>query len=524
MKPSQSPKAQQGFIAILLLVTIAIAAVAVFSKNIWGGDSKALQQQQTQAALQQAKAALLAYVETGTTGDLSATNLLLKVNGRLPCPNQSGDGTALGTCGAAGVHQIGLFPWATLGQPALRDSANECLWYAVDGLFKINSPTGGLNADANGSFSIIKPIKATDPTTKVESWSETVLAGNTSTAIASDPNRVVAVIIAPGSASNGQTRTSAINTACPTPSGVASSDVKQYLENYVPSVTTGLSAYNQMNPAGLMPHTLPAPNPNNQLNTFAQADSTQEKLNDQIIWITATEFANAATKRTARILASYINTYVTNNAKYPSAASDVVISTTSSTPPATGACVQPTKSNPSLPYQLQGFMPYSCSGTTGAGDMTLNKPTSTSGDRLYGDPDWWYGHTHYAVSETCVKGGTPAVYYPDGSLKTPAYPCNGVATINLGTGAPVSAILIVRGRAIGTQSCAYSGLGGMPDVSACIDNTTNKNTISAALTAPLTTANKTISMATKIYEIPSNKNLATGVAVSNDYMVQFTTK
>jgi hypothetical protein len=496
--------AQKGFIAILLLVTIAIAAVAAFSKNIWGSDPQAMQQKITQDALKQAKEALLAYVEVGVAGDLTSANFLRKANGRLPCPDQDGDGKATTSiespCGiiptyGAGYHSLGLFPWAQLGIPPIRDAAHECLWLAVDGRFKLSTATSPLNSDAVGSFTIIQPIK--NPITGV--WTESVLAGNPTAATASDPNRVVAVIIAPGAAIGGQSR--AINTG--TGAGItalsqqpctltttysvpfngilptAQKSSSNYLESYTSTASSGLGGNNSA--LTNTPNKDPLASPNLALQTFVQADANQEKLNDQLIWITAEEFSKAVTKRAARILANYINTYVTANNKYPPAAAA-----------AGGACV--TSPTP----LLQGYVPYSCPGTTGTGDMTMAQGT----DRLYGDPDWWYGLSHYAVSETCVSGGTAA------------NPCNGVAKVNVGSGAAVPALILMRGKAAIGQACPYTaGPLGTPNISVCIEGA-NAPTVAAAAISPLTAAS---GIASAIYAVPDPKS-------SNDYMIQFTAK
>jgi hypothetical protein len=497
---------QRGLIGILLLVTIAVAAVAVISKGVWGGDSRAIQQKITKDALRQAKAAVLAYVETGATADVSSLEYLKTIGGRLPCPDQDGNGQAMSAvefpCGiiasptlfGAGYHSLGLLPWSLLGGAPIKDAASECLWLAIDGRFKLNTATSPLNSDSNGSFTVIQPVK----NALTQAWSESILAGNPAASTPSDPKRVVAVIIAPGSAfglqkravNTGTNTAGAANAQQPCPltntypvAGLGNMPTAQisasnYLESYTTTVSGGLSGNNAL--LTTTPNKDPLLSTNTALQTFVQADVNQEKLNDQLIWITADEFSKAATKRTARILATYIKTYVAANKKYPPAAAV-----------AFGPCVTSPKP------LLQGFVPYSCPGTTGAGDMTMASGT----DRLYGDPDWWYGQTHYAVSETCVLGGTDT------------NPCNNVAKINIGTATPVPAMLLMRGRAQTTaQICAYAGTGGKPNITGCIEAAANVNAISLSLTAPIYSPS---TMAGVTYAVPNPKS-------SNDFMVQFT--
>jgi hypothetical protein len=532
MSHAKSPprNAQEGFIAILLLVTIAIAAVAAFSKNIWGSNPQAMQQKITQDALKQAKEALLAYVEVGEASDLNTQNktdtsgailvgsspFVTNLNGRLPCPNLDGSGNSPTPCGLTGAHQIGLFPWSFLNVPAPRDSAGECLWYAVDGMLKINPKTDantietinktpiGINSDVFGSFSVIQPIK--NQTTG--GWSENVITGNTNASTLTDPNRVIAVIIAPNAAIASQKRTAPTTKTCSTPTGNAMADVAQYLESY--SGTT-ISGNNQMNDVALTAHTNPQPKPNTQLNTFVQADLGQEKLNDQMIWITAEEFSKALTKRTAQIYAKAINDYRLANGEYPSAAAN-----------AGDACT---------PGLLQGFMPYECLGSKGvylgallgsrlsAVVVTKNWVATPLLSQPH-DPDWLGGMAHYAVSQDCLTE-VPATYNPNGSLKTAAHPCitNG-ARVNVGTGVGAPAIILMRGRALPNQTCPYFGpptFNGpvnapapyKPDISGCLeDKTYNAPTVLKSM------ANPANDISTVQYNVPNSAN-------SNDYMVQF---
>lgn len=539
-------KSQRGLIGILLLVTIAVVALTVFSKNLWGEDSKAYQAKVNREALKQAKAALLEYIEVGGVNDLSpVTDVLTASNGRLPCPAQNGDGLSDVPCGTnasqnLGIHSLGLLPWATLGLPAIRDASRQCLWYAVDGLYK-NSPIApSLNADSQGSFSVVQPRKVVNATTGVVTWVEDLLAGNTG-GVASN-NRVVAVIISPGAASGTQTQSESLaGFACPLPTqfggapnaeASAISFLKFYVSNtlgIIDNTTVGPLGANIGNPAVVNPVA------NGSLKSFVTADIGQEQLNDQIIWITAEEFAKAATKRTARLYASAINSYVNANGYYPTAAS---------TPG--GTCQA---------GLLQGYMPYTCAQL--AGGPQAESLDFYLGSRLVGagnlntvntgtDPDWWGAQTHYAVSQDCINTGiaatrgTAAVHDAIFTMRiaTPANPCrNRAGRINLGAGANgPPAIILMRGRLLpGQANCTrftldgvtrgpappyVGGAGGTAanaavNIAGCLENTINQTAVHNAFGAGALTG-LAANMGAITYAVPSAAN-------SNDYMVQFTT-
>lgn len=81
---------------------------------------------------------------------------------------------------------VGKFPWKTLSSAVPRDESGECLWYVVSGRFKIDTPllkTDVLNWDTQGQINVFDG------------------SGN---AIAS---KLAALIVAPGRALSGQSRT-----------------------------------------------------------------------------------------------------------------------------------------------------------------------------------------------------------------------------------------------------------------------------------------------------------------------------
>ena len=262
---------------MLVILVIGIAALLVGSLN-----SSALnnsRQQQTSAALAQAKDALIGYAMT--YGDTHSG----QVHGYLPCPDNAGgnpEGSAEPNCGSQNVSVIGRLPWATLDLPTLRDGNGECLWYAVSGTYKNNPKTGLMNWDTNGQLQAY----AADGTLLTPS-----------------DNQVVAVIFAPGATQTGQNRS---GTTAPVCGG--NYTVTNYLDN---------DTVHSIN--------------NTDIVTGKFIQGTNGGLvNDQMVFITRQDIWNAIQKRTdfqstlqiltqqvALCLANYGNTSPGNNNSLP---------------------------------------------------------------------------------------------------------------------------------------------------------------------------------------------------------------
>lgn len=171
-------KVQSGFSVMLTLVIIALAvgSLAVTMLSTFG--TKLRSDGVTEAALAKAKDALIAYAATDVNRP-----------GELPCPDVTNDGyykVGDDTSGSNCANLIGRLPWATLGLPDLRDGSGERLWYAVSNNFHANG-TVPLNSDTQGQISL--------------------------TGIAPASN-IAAVVFAPGSTLNAQSRSAAnINVA-----------------------------------------------------------------------------------------------------------------------------------------------------------------------------------------------------------------------------------------------------------------------------------------------------------------------
>ncbi len=489
---------------------IAVAAMAALTMNLWGGkgEAQAYDKKLTREALRQAKQALLARIETGglpaggaVPADIQA--LLFKtIGGRLPCSSANGDGSIDTPCGTiasvlTGVHNLGLFPWRGIDIDPLKDAASECLWYAVSGDFKnasvLSNRTQPLNLDTNGAFTVIQPIKNINPTTGAITWSEKIIAGG-----AVPANQVVAVIMAPGRARGAQTRTTVDNTRrCQltnfaadgvTPSAQLSAP--NYLESYAGSVFSGDNRQIvnlALGFANIGPH------------TFVQADDNHERLNDELIWITAEEFANAAAKRTVRIMAEAINQYVygffESNAfaLAPAPAALAYVAGNGYFP--TAASVP---GGPCVAGRLQGYVPMSCGGGVSAtwnagfgwylGSRIVNGiAVDAALPPAAVDPDGWLSHAHYAVSENCTAPNGLAINTPPFTATNPPSTICTIGTPRIAVGADITnvqALILMRGRPITGlgQTAAICNAGANGSMHLCLEDPINSAKVLAGNT------------------------------------------
>ena len=184
---------QRGYALLLMLVLVTMGILFTVVSQVSLVGMKWGREYRTQAALLQAKEALIGYA--AAYGDTHSG----QVFGYLPCPDQTktgvttpfpqGNGYADNTCGSHDVTAVGLLPYNTLGLEDLRDSTGVCLWYVVSGTFK-NSPnsSGPMNWDTQGQINVIDAN------------------GNTITA--------AAAIIATGPPASGQNRTANSGNVC----------------------------------------------------------------------------------------------------------------------------------------------------------------------------------------------------------------------------------------------------------------------------------------------------------------------
>ena len=140
-------RAQRGIALLMILAIVVAGGVSIAVRSFNAAATKADRYRATQAALDEAKAALIAYAVSHQNRP-----------GSLPCPDADNDGNSDGS-GVSCTTLIGRLPWITLGLPDLRDSASERLWYAVSDDFQANS-TVALNSDTafrtgNASLTVV---------------------------------------------------------------------------------------------------------------------------------------------------------------------------------------------------------------------------------------------------------------------------------------------------------------------------------------------------------------------------------
>lgn len=475
--PSQAQRGlQKGFVAVLLLVMLAVAAVTALTKGLWGGSTtRNLERDKTQAALQQAKSALLSYIELGQ--GTSDANLFDQIGGRLPCPNLNGSGVSengngAGDCGLQNVSRVGLFPYATLGIPAPRDGNGGCLWLIVDGSYKRINPIATTNADSNGHFSIVQPTKVTNSNGAGWSWQDRVLTGdaNNVNTNPTGPSRAVAIIIAPGKAIAGQTRGNVNNQPCPLPAALTTGVVGNFLDSYTSS-NTAIGVSGVINNA-----VMPAAGVGK---VFAQADKDHELLNDELIWITSEEFGKAASKRALNVAAAAIRNFVYGNGLLGENTANGYYPPPAATPG--GVCE---------PGRLLGYVPSTCDTPDSLLDWNVGNRLNLNNDN---DPERWLSQIHYAVSEHCDDRPPAAVNVP---IQPPS-PCRGGPNrLRVGTNNNTfHALLLIRGRDPLTANCATVTANNiaLPNIAPCILDIDNRNRVVEAalnLAQVTTTSNR----------------------------------
>ncbi|MDR2507876.1 MAG: hypothetical protein LBD67_07790 [Candidatus Accumulibacter sp.] len=191
MRRKFSGSTQHGSVLLLLAIVLTVAAAGFFLARFDASSRKTRRSEATGEALLQAKEALIGFAITYRYTHSG------EGFGYLPCPDTNDDGYSEPVCGAVGVSVIGRLPWKTLGLPTLRDASSECLWYAVSGAAKDNPKTVPLNWDTQSQF-VVRDVAGN------------ALAGG----VAAPHDGPLAVIFAPDSLLDGQTRTQQINANC----------------------------------------------------------------------------------------------------------------------------------------------------------------------------------------------------------------------------------------------------------------------------------------------------------------------
>ena len=186
---------QRGLALLIMLSLLVLATATLMVERFTAARIQSRRNEISDAALAQAKEALIAYALT--FGD----NHPNKVPGYLLCPETGNsaiatpEGSADPSCGTKNVSAIGRLPWRTLGLEPLKDGAHECLWYAVSGSYKNNPGTDMMNWDTDGQLT----VQGAD--------------GRSTIAGATAGEHAAAVIFAPGPPTGRQDRRAAAGTA-----------------------------------------------------------------------------------------------------------------------------------------------------------------------------------------------------------------------------------------------------------------------------------------------------------------------
>jgi hypothetical protein len=328
---------------VLLLVMLSLLGIlgAVYVTSLVGTGGKISRSNTTTVALAKAKEALLAYAITRDDPGRPA---------EFPCPTTvAPTSTTYGTSDSAcATVRIGRLPWRTLGIPELLDGENEPLWYAVSTKFRKAVPK--INSDTVGDLTVYAP------------GGSTVL-----------DNQVVAVIFSAGAPLSSQNRTSS-PAFCATTSTtiVGNTCAANYLD-------TGSGRNNATNAGPFI------------------ADSATATFNDQVAYITTSEFMPKIEERIVVILTRALNDYYLTNGYYPYAANYADFAF-----PFTLNCANGIHSG-RLPAQI------TVAPGTGAKCVGLAEWPGFTNPANF--PAWftgneWYVAVHYVVGKAFAKGGS----------------------------------------------------------------------------------------------------------------------
>jgi hypothetical protein len=186
-----SPGRQRGTLFLLALL-LALACLGVLvAMDLAAASGSARRDRLSDAALAQAREALVAYA---VDHPINAT----VGPGYLPCPDLDDDGWAESTCGSqsgdSGQEQrLGRLPWKTLGLPDLRDGYGERLWYAVSSKYK-----GLLNCGVSRACLDMSPDAALGTITVRDSSGVVLHDGTVAESHRANEGGAIAVLFAPG--------------------------------------------------------------------------------------------------------------------------------------------------------------------------------------------------------------------------------------------------------------------------------------------------------------------------------------
>ena len=229
-------RAQHGFVLISLVALLVMGALAFLVSNLSPEFMQAYRQRQTDAALMQAREALLGYALRFREANPDAANVPVYMYGYLPlpdlgtsrnnnsdCPSEGCDADFTGN--AANITVIGRFPWRMLGTGPLRDSHGECLWYAVSGSHQGIQMATPMNWDTLGQLDIV----VANGTAAMQST------------LASAHNRPIAIIFSPGPPLAGQDRSPSVTDDVSECGG--NYDARNYLDPGTAATLGGVTNY-----------------------------------------------------------------------------------------------------------------------------------------------------------------------------------------------------------------------------------------------------------------------------------------
>jgi len=141
---------QSGAALLLMMLVIIVGASAILVTKLSRNAVRSTEAIATQTAMATARNALLDFA-------LSYPDMVPGDSMQLPCPDIDNGGATLDgeahtlNCGGPGETVIGRFPWKSLGIPAQRDGAGECLWYVVSGEYKSAAASTSISTEAGGA-------------------------------------------------------------------------------------------------------------------------------------------------------------------------------------------------------------------------------------------------------------------------------------------------------------------------------------------------------------------------------------
>jgi type II secretory pathway pseudopilin PulG len=207
---------QRGFVLITLVALLVMGALGFLAYNLSPEFMQAYRQRQTEAALNEAREALLGYAlryrddqaaqDTNADGDddramygylpMPDMGEVFSQNGSLTNPPCVGEGCA--TLNQNPINPaytyIGRFPWRTVGTGPLKDGNGECLWYVISSTHRQpdQDQTQPMNWDTLSQMEIVTTTSPESARLQIRN--------------ASAHDRPIAIIFSPGPPLPGQNR------------------------------------------------------------------------------------------------------------------------------------------------------------------------------------------------------------------------------------------------------------------------------------------------------------------------------